>query len=150
MVLYLPDMHEYSASATISINASSSKVWEALIDPVQVKKYFFNTELQTTWEVGTPIYFKGEWEGKEYQDKGTVHEYLPLQKISYDYWSPFSGLVDTPENYQLITYSITSEETGVLLTVSQSNLDSHDRVTTSVNNWNMVLNSLKVLVEEVQ
>ena len=30
------------------------------------------TNMQTTWEVGSPITWKGEWKGSAYEDKGTV------------------------------------------------------------------------------
>jgi uncharacterized protein YndB with AHSA1/START domain len=36
-----------------NVNAPISTVWDALTNPVTVKKWFFGTDLKTTWEVGT-------------------------------------------------------------------------------------------------
>ena len=55
---------------------------EAIIDPVKVKQYFFGTDLVTNWEVGKPIFFRGEWEGQAYEDKGTVLQFEPKKNAS--------------------------------------------------------------------
>ncbi|MFY8036896.1 MAG: SRPBCC domain-containing protein, partial [Cyclobacteriaceae bacterium] len=57
-------METLTLNLSFLINASSQKVWTALTDPEMVKQYFFGTKLQTTWKVGDPITFSGEWEGK--------------------------------------------------------------------------------------
>src|SRR4051812_30539124 len=90
---------------SLPIMAPKSKVWKALTDPDQIKKYFFGTETKTTWQPGTPITFSGEWEGKPYLDKGTVLEVEPEKMLKYNYWSSFSGTDDVPENYANIVYA---------------------------------------------
>jgi uncharacterized protein YndB with AHSA1/START domain len=57
---------------SVSIKTTKSKVWNALTDPEQIKKYFFGTETVSDWKVGSPITFSGVWEGKPYIDKGTI------------------------------------------------------------------------------
>jgi uncharacterized protein YndB with AHSA1/START domain len=59
-----------TAEISIIIAADRKAVWGALTKPELVKEYFFGTTLSTTWEPGSPIIFSGEWQGKEYQDKG--------------------------------------------------------------------------------
>jgi uncharacterized protein YndB with AHSA1/START domain len=54
---------------SITINAPRQTVWDAITKPELIKKYFFGTNTVTTWKVGTPIFFRGEWEGKPYEDK---------------------------------------------------------------------------------
>lgn len=54
------------------INASSSRVWEALTDPKLIKQYLFGTEVSTDWKVGSPITYRGVWNGREYEDKGRI------------------------------------------------------------------------------
>src|ERR1700722_11069884 len=43
----------------IAINAGPEAVWDALTNPEKTKKYFFNCEVLSDWEVGSPITFKG-------------------------------------------------------------------------------------------
>lgn len=103
----------------------------------------------TTWEVGTPIFFRGEWEGKPYEDKGTVLSFVPEQNLSYDYWSGFSGLEDTKENYQVLSYELEDTGSGVKVTINQTNVDTQEKADHSSENWKKVLEALKIFVETV-
>jgi uncharacterized protein YndB with AHSA1/START domain len=49
----------------ISINASIEKVWDALVNPEQTKKYMFGCETVSDWKVGSPLLWRGIYEGKE-------------------------------------------------------------------------------------
>ncbi len=137
----------YSSSASIVINAPMQKIWDALTLPEQVKQYFFNTDMVTSWQGGTPIFFRGEWEGKSYEDKGTVLIFEPLKKLSYDYWSGFSGIEDKKELYQVLSYELMETDGGVRVTINQSNVDTQERADHSSKNWAMVLEALKKFVE---
>lgn len=97
--------------------------------------------------MGTPIFFRGEWEGKSYEDKGTVLGFEPLKKLSYDYWSGFSGIEDKKELYQILSYELMSTDGGVRVTINQSNVDTQERADHSSKNWAMVLEALKKFVE---
>lgn len=65
------------AEAKLEMKASPSHIWTALTDPKQVKQYYFNTDLETDWAVGSPMTFSGEWNDQAYQDLGTVEEFEP-------------------------------------------------------------------------
>jgi uncharacterized protein YndB with AHSA1/START domain len=67
----------FTAKSVIQINASASKVWEALVNPKLIKQYLFGTDVTTDWRVGSPITYKGVWEGKLYEDKGTILQIEP-------------------------------------------------------------------------
>src|SRR4051812_9473220 len=97
---------ELTMKTSISIQAPPTRVWEALTDPEQIKQYFFGTEAISDWKVGSPLIFKGIWEGKEYVDKGIILELEQNKKLKYNYWSSFSGTEDIPENYAHITYEL--------------------------------------------
>lgn len=129
------------------IKAPVEKVWQALTDPEKVKQYFFGTKLETDWKVGNPVHFRGEWQGKEYMDKGIVKEYTPNKSLTYSYLSSWSGLPDKPENYLEITYKVKKVDDGTKLTIIQSNYDEQ-RAKDSENNWKTVIDGLKKLVEE--
>lgn len=40
---------------TITINAPITKVWDALINPEQTKKYMFGCEAVSDWKVGSSL-----------------------------------------------------------------------------------------------
>jgi uncharacterized protein YndB with AHSA1/START domain len=50
---------------SIDIHASASKVWDALTNPEQTKKYMFGCETVSDWEVGSPLLWRGTYDGKE-------------------------------------------------------------------------------------
>src|SRR5690554_2223019 len=94
------------ASSKINIKSTPEKVWDILTNPVKIKEYLYGTEVITDWKTGSPIIFKGEYDGQQYKDKGKVIENKKNELLKYDYWSGFSGLEDKPENYSLVTYKI--------------------------------------------
>ena len=136
------------AQATISINAPSSRVWEALTKPELIKKYLFGTTVTTDWQVGSPIIYEGQWEGKTYQDKGIVMQVVPGQLLVSTYWSSMAGLADVPENYKTVRYEMVSEGPGTRVTVTQDNNATPDEAGHSSQNWKMVLEGIKKLLEE--
>jgi len=137
----------YLAKTSININAPREKVWEALTNPQLIKQYLFGTEVATDWQVGSPITYKGTWEGKAYEDKGVVLENEPGKLLVSTFWSSLSGVPDRPENYQTVRYELSSENGGTRLILTQDNNDSEESAQHSEQNWNMVLEGLKKLLE---
>ena len=140
--------NKITGTTSIYINAPAAKVWEALTTPSIIKQYFFGTNAISDWKVGSPIKFTGEWEGKHYEDKGSILEMIPNKLFRYSYWSSISGIEDKPENYVPITYELDSKGTGVLLTVTQENIPDEKMKEHSLENWNKVLRDLKQLLEK--
>jgi uncharacterized protein YndB with AHSA1/START domain len=138
----------FSSTASLDIRAPLSSVWDAITKPEIVKQYFFGTNLVTDWNVGSPIFFRGEWEGKSYEDRGTVLSYEPMKGLSFNYWSNFSGLEDTPALRQIIRYDLATIHDGTRITIHQSNVDTQERADHSASNWRSVLEGLKQLLEE--
>jgi uncharacterized protein YndB with AHSA1/START domain len=141
-------MTNIELTITTEINASLAKVWDALINPDQIKKYLFGTQTHCDWKVGSPLRFTGEWDGKSYEDKGTILAIEKEKILSYDYWSNFSGVADVPENYQIVTFQLKNVEGKIRLSLTQQNIRSEEAKSHSEENWKMVLNSLKELVEK--
>ena len=139
--------NKFIARASVKINVPAFKVWDALTNPKVIKKYFFGTEAISDWKVGSSLEFKGVWEGKTYLDKGIILKSEPEKVFQYSYFSSFSGLKDLPENYQIITYLLSSENNSTNLSVTQENIDKEESKNHSEQNWSGVLNSLKDLLE---
>jgi uncharacterized protein YndB with AHSA1/START domain len=138
----------FTAKVQRSIQAPISKVWAGLTLPELVKQYFFGSNLVTTWQPGSPIYFRGEWEGKPYEDKGTVLTFEPGKVLEYDYFSSWSDLEDLPENYQIIRYRLTPKANGTLLIITQRNIDTLEKKLHSAQNWAALLTDFKKLMEQ--
>ena len=135
------------AKATTTLNAPPSKVWEALTQPELIKQYLFGTQVTTDWKVGSPITYKGLWEGKAYEDKGKVLQIEPGKLLVSTFWSSLSGVPDVPENYKTVRYELAPAGSGTRLTITQDNNASQEEATHSEQNWNMVLDGLKKLLE---
>ncbi len=132
----------------LTINAPVEKVWSALTRPDLVKQYFFGTDLVTTWQVGAPIFFRGEWDGNAYEDKGTVLEFNPLKRLRYNYWSSMSDQPDEPENYANISYTVEEKGEETILTVTQDNIKDEESRAHSEQNWQSVFGQMKEMVEQ--
>jgi uncharacterized protein YndB with AHSA1/START domain len=137
----------FSTETSVTINAPLQKVWDGITKPEIVKQYFFGTNLVTDWKVGAPLFFRGEWQGKSYEDRGTVLAFEPMKTLSFSYWSAFSGQEDRPELRQILRYEIEKTADGVRLTVRQTNVASQASADHSAENWRGVLAGLKKLLE---
>ncbi len=135
------------ADISVTISVEKKAVWDALTNPEKVKIWFFGTNMSTTWEQGAPIKFSGEWQGKKYEDKGTVLAYKHEEMLQYTYWSSMSGMEDKPENYVTITYRIGGDNGNVTVTVSQENIPDLKTRDHSIENWKKVLQELKKMLE---
>ena len=139
----------------IDINAPAAKVWDALINPDQTKKYMFGCEALSDWRVGSPLLWKGAYEGKEMIFvKGHIVDIKPEKFLAYTVFDPNSTLEDIPQNYLTVTYELTPENGTTHLNVSQGDFskvgDGEKRFKDSANNgegWNPILVEIKKLVE---
>ena len=138
---------DFIAKASIDIQAPASKVWEALTRPELIKQYLFGTQVVTDWQVGSPITYKGVWQGKPYEDKGKVLQVEPGKLLVSTFWSSLSGDADIPENYKTVRYELSPSRGGTTLTIIQDNNASQEEAEHSEQNWKMVLEGIKRLLE---
>jgi uncharacterized protein YndB with AHSA1/START domain len=138
---------DFVAKASINIQAPASKVWEALTRPDLIKQYLFGTQVVTDWQVGSPITYQGVWQGKPYEDKGKVLQVEPGKRLVSTFWSSLSGEPDLPENYKTVHYELSPAGDGTKLTIIQDNNASQEEAEHSEQNWKMVLEGIKKLLE---
>lgn len=108
-----------TSDSTVKILAPASKVWLALTVPDLVKQWQYGSDLLTTWEVGTSIVFRNEWDGHVFEQKGTVLEFVPESHLKYSLFFPRADLRDTPENYFFMTYELTESAAVTSLLIRQ-------------------------------
>ncbi len=136
------------ARASITINAKAAMVWQALVNPEDIRQYMFGTTVVSDWHEGSPIIWKGEWQGKPYQDKGTILQLKPQRIIQYSHFSPLSGAADVPENYHTVTVELSGEGSQTHVSLAQDNNASEEERLHSQQNWESMLAALKKYLEE--
>ncbi|MDB5967520.1 MAG: hypothetical protein JWQ72_4020 [Polaromonas sp.] len=143
--------HEITAQAETTIAAPPAEVWKALTSPEDFKTFFFGTDVETDWMMGSPIRMRGEMHGKPYEAKGDILHVERPELLSFSHWSALSGMPDLNENYQVVTFRLAPEGEGTRVTLSQSNLvggvkasDREQRAAFEAN-WREVLEGLSKL-----
>ncbi len=135
------------AKVEIGIDAPIAKVWDALVNPETIKQYMFGTNVVSDWQEGHPIVWKGEWQGKAYEDKGVILRFVLERTIEYSHFSPLSGLPDAPENYHTVRISLAEKGTQTIVSLAQDNNPTETSREHSEKNWTMMLEGLKKLLE---
>jgi uncharacterized protein YndB with AHSA1/START domain len=136
------------AHATVAIAAGPDEVWSALTDPAAIKQYMFGTTVETDWRPGSPIVWKGEWQGRAYEDKGTITSVQPGESLQYTHFSPLSGVPDEPGNYHTVTVDLSAEGSGTRVDLSQDGSATTEARDHSEQNWSVMLSALKQYVED--
>jgi hypothetical protein len=106
------------------------------------KHYMFGTNTVSDWKEGSPISWKGEWEGKKYEDKGVI------LKLEYSHFSPLTGQPDVPENYHIVTIELSIKGKQTHLSLQQDKNATKEAREHSEMNWNMMLGVMKKFLEK--
>jgi uncharacterized protein YndB with AHSA1/START domain len=138
---------DLTTAVSVEIEAPASAVWKALTDPDIIERWFFGVRTETTWEEGAPIVHTGEWQGEPYEDKGEIVRIEPERQLVHTHWSDRSGLPDSAENYQQVTWRLTEQNGRTTLDVSETNLPSEEARAASERTWPIALANLRDLVE---
>jgi uncharacterized protein YndB with AHSA1/START domain len=108
-----------TTDSSITILAPAKKVWLALTSPELVKQWQYNSELLTSWKVGTSIVFRNEWEGHVFEQKGKVLEFSPESRLKYSLFFPRPDLQDIPKHHFFMTYQLTENNGTTTLLIRQ-------------------------------
>jgi uncharacterized protein YndB with AHSA1/START domain len=153
---YQPMSKPLIVKNSIRIHAPASKVWDVLVNPEQTKKYMFGCETVSNWKPGSPLLWRGVYEGREMVFvKGNIVEIRPPAFLSYTVIDPNSTTVaDIPENYLTVTYLLEEQSGHTLLNVTQGDFsqvaESEKRYNDTYNGgegWNPILVQIKALAE---
>ncbi len=139
----------------ITINATADKVWDALTNPEQTKKYMFGCETVSDWKPGSELLWRMDFEGKEFiAVKGTIVSIDAPNKLAYTTIDPNGTIADIPENYLTVTYTLTEQNGHTTLVVTQGDYatvaDGERRYNEAFNGgegWSPILVQIKALLE---
>jgi len=140
---------------SITVHAPVSVVWDALVNPEQTKKYMFGCETVSDWKVGSPLLWKGEYEGKEMVFvKGHIVDIQPNKRLVYTTIDPNSTIDDVSENYLAVTYDLSEDKGSTILNVTQGDYatvaEGERRYQEAFNGgegWHPILVEIKKLAE---
>ncbi len=135
------------AKVHITVAAPLAKVWDALTSPAMIKRYMFGTDVVSDWQEGSPIVWKGVWEGKPYEDKGVILKIEPEKTFQCTHFSPLTGKPDAPENYHTLTYTLSEGGEGTAITLLKDNNANEKAQAHSQHMWETLLESLKKVLE---
>lgn len=135
------------ATAETDIHASPQRVWTALTEPEQIAAYMGGSRVETSWQVGSPIIWSGEYDGHDYQDKGEVLTYDEPHVLSVTHYSPLMGQDDQPENYHTLAYTLTAVGDITRLSLTQDGCTDEAQAEQFSRNWQQMLEAIKTHVE---
>jgi uncharacterized protein YndB with AHSA1/START domain len=137
-------------SKAVQINASTLQVWRMLTVPDQMKTWMMrDVELSilTDWQVGNPIVTRGHMNGKEFENTGTVLEFVPEKVLRYSHLSSISRLPDRPESYSILEFKLQPIGMQTRLEITVSNFPTESIYKHLAFYWNVTLEVLKTEIE---
>ena len=140
-------MTGHVATARTEVAATPDRVWQAMTDPDQIAEYMMGSRVDTDWQVGSPITWSGEFDGKPYQDKGEVLEVQPGKVLEVTHYSPLMGEEDRPESYHRVRYELSGTGDGTVVALTQDGCDSEEQAQQFSQNWQGMLDGLKKVAE---
>ncbi len=106
--------------------ATPEEVWHVLTRPSETKKFMFNCEVKSDWNVGGDIKWIGTYQGYESGEMGQILEIEKNKRLKYSSIDPNFGIEVRPENFLHITYDLKSmnEMTELTTTIENFNGDA--------------------------
>ena len=124
------------------IETTPEKLWEALTDSAFTRRYWFDTEVQSDWKVGSPFALEGK-----ITDTGTILEAERPRRLSYTFKHElFEELRKEPATR--VAFTIEPYDNLVKLTVTHEGFVEGSKLLGSISKgWPAILSGLKSLLE---
>lgn len=140
-------MEKLVVEVETKINAPPGRVWEAITGPGSAMMP--GTKVETDWQVGHPITFSGEWQGKAFRDYGEVVGIESGREVSFSHWSKTP---ERPADYHVVRYRLEPDGDGTRVVLGQTNVgdkpDIDDKTRAEFRkNWESMLGALKKAAE---
>jgi hypothetical protein len=128
------------------IEASIKDAWKLLVDPVRLGRLFWESTVESDFVPGRPIVWRGTWEGKPFEDRGTIKAVKKPSLLQYSHWAPSSG-PDIEANHSLLTWRLSAEKKGVHVSFSHENIATEEMKEHSRQMWSQLLARMKEMLE---
>jgi uncharacterized protein YndB with AHSA1/START domain len=138
---------EHLVKKSIDIRAEPAKVWEALTNPELTKKYFLHSEVYSTWNVGSPIVFRGKmFLFKTFRLTGKIEAIIKNKLLKYTLRNTSDGSRSVSTVTDSLSYNNGVTTVSVTDDVGEGE-GVEKRFKRSQKGWDKVLAGLKKIVE---
>lgn len=146
------DFQKKKISLTVVIKSKSFIVWQHLTTPDLMKKWMLDSdmelEISSEWKTGSAIVLKGKLHGIPFENNGIIKKWDPGKVLEYTHLSSISQLPDSPENYCMLTFSLTPVGNATRLDLGISNFPTESIYRHLGFYWRTALIVLKKYAEE--
>ncbi|ACZ29152.1 Activator of Hsp90 ATPase 1 family protein [Xylanimonas cellulosilytica DSM 15894] len=132
------DRHTVTVSTFVA--EPPARVWAELLHPGA--RWMLGANIETDFQVGSPVTFEGHFFGRQFEDHGTVLAFERARLMHFTHFSPLSGLEDVPENYHDIRITLEAVDGGTRVEVVQENIASAERAGNAEHQWSQALSTL--------
>ena len=113
--------HRYAITVSTFIDASPSEAWDLLVDQNRMGRLFWDSTVESDFVPGHPIIWKGTWQGKPFEDRGSIRKAERPRLLQCTHWTASSGDF-VEENLSLLTWELSAEKGGVTVTFRHENI----------------------------
>ncbi|GAA1057858.1 ATPase [Agromyces luteolus] len=141
-------LEDLVVTSAVEIDAPPERVWAVITDPEAAREYMFGTRLDADWMVGGALRWRGEWQGRPYEDHGTVLEIDPPHRLVHTHFSPrrTSGL--EPDDHHTLTWTIDGGgDAPTVLSLSQDNNATPESAAHAKRMWDSLVAKVKEIAE---
>jgi uncharacterized protein YndB with AHSA1/START domain len=145
---------ERTARAAVDIAAPPARVWAVLTEPGFTRQYMFGCEAVTDWRPGSPLDWRGTWEGEARTFVvGHVVACEPPRHLAYTTADPAAAEQEPVERRVQVRITLTplAAPAGTRLEVSQGDFAGlprgEERYQETQQGWSSVLPQVKALAE---
>lgn len=133
-----PGRHTVTVSTFVA--QAPERVWAELLHPGA--RWVLGANIETDFQVGSPVTFEGHFFGRQFQDHGQILEFERPRVMRFTHFAPSSGLPDVPENYHDIRITLEPVDGGTRLTVEQRNVASAGHAERMTHEWTEALRTV--------
>jgi hypothetical protein len=142
-----PETTRYSIEVSTTIGAGIRDAWNLLVDPARASELWWGSTVESDFTPGHPIVWKGTWEGKPFEDRGTIKQVTPPTLLQYSHWAASFG-PDVEENRNLLTWKLSEAPGGVRVTFLHENIATREMKDHSEPMWKQLLERMKEMLEK--
>ena len=137
------------------INAEPLNVWQTLTKPKYIRKFFFNSILNTSWEEGSSIAFYNDEANQPIKMvHGRVLKFKKEQILSYTLFPSSAEFEDHLKNHLTLTYTLQDLIGKTQLIIEQEGFETVEegksRYESSILGWDHSLPLLKETAESIE
>ena len=127
------------------IRATVEEVWSAFIKPEYVKKFWFDIDVETDWQVGSPWCIK--YPDGRTTDSGEILEFDPPRRLAIKWLNEWMPEMKA-EGYALCVIEVEAVGDAAKLTVTHSiDIENSKLIGAVSGGWPKILSNLKSLIE---